>query len=522
MAGFNTESRTKNAVKISAVGGMSQVLKVLLGFLYRSLFLHYLTKEYLGINGLFTNVLQLLSLAELGITTAIVYRFYEPISRGDTLQVGKLMRFFRRVYLAIAGIILALGLAALPFIDALINDAAEVPADVSLRLVYCLFLANTVSSYLFTYKFTLLTVDQKNYLISAIDLLVSVARYAAQVAVLVLTRDYTLTLALGIGVTAGINYLFSLWITRQYREVFSVRETLSREERREIFRDTRACMYHKVGATVQTSTDSAVLTKMVGLAATGLYSNYAMLVTQIQQLVVQLLGSLTASVGNALQSMNRDEYHGLYRRINFLCLLISNLIAVGCYAIIDDFVQVWLGKDYVFSKGVTLALCAQLYLAISRIISGAFINADGLFVRDKLRPLIEAAINLTVSIVLAARIGIASVFLGTIISSLLTEFWREPLLLYRYSFRRGVGVYWKTYGVFAALTAAEIGLIALIKDRMPPLTVTWPSVAVEGIAAVALVTLADILLFGRREEFRYLVGLIRRIAGRLLSRKREE
>lgn len=518
MSGFNTESRTKNAVRISAVGGLTQVMKVLLGFFYRSLFLRFLTEEYLGINGLFSNILQILSLAELGVTTAIVYRFYEPISRKDTLQVGRLMNFFRRVYLAIAGIILALGLLALPFIQHLIRDSAEVPGDVNLRLVYCLFLANTVSSYLFTYKFSLLTADQKNYYISLIDLAVNLVRYLTQIAVLVLTRNYTLTLVLGIGTTLLINYLFSLWITRQYREVFSVRETLSREERKAIFDDTRACMYHKVGATVLTGTDSAVLTKMVSLAATGLYSNYAMLIMHIQQIAVQLLGSLTASVGSALQNMSRADYHKLFRKMNFLCLWMTNLIVVGCYAAIDDLVCVWLGEKYVFDRSVTLVLCAQLYLTVSRIINNAFINADGLFVRDKIRPLIEAAINLAVSIVLARYIGIAGVFLGTIISSLATIFWREPLLLYRYSFRRGVWDYWRMYGAFAALTALEIAGITLLKTRVFAFGASWPLVVAEGLAAAALVVAVNTLLFCRTEEFRYLKSVSRRLLNGVLRR----
>ena len=160
MAVFNQASRTKNAMKTSAAGVAVNLIKILLGFGYRSLFLTILSETYLGINGLFTSILQVLSLAELGISTAIVYRFYEPISRDDVSRVGMLMNFFRRVYAAIAGIILALGLAVMPFLHLLIRSSAEVPPDVNLYVVYLLFLGNTLSSYLFTYKLTLWTADQ--------------------------------------------------------------------------------------------------------------------------------------------------------------------------------------------------------------------------------------------------------------------------------------------------------------------------------------------------------------------------
>lgn len=511
MTVFNKDSRTKNAIKISILGVISQLIKILLGFGYRTLFLHYLTADYLGINGLFSNVLQILSLAELGITTAIVFRFYEPISRNDVQQVGKLMNFFKKVYLSIAGIILLIGLCGMPFLHLLINEADEIPGDINLHVVYGLFLLNSVSSYLFTYKLTILTADQKNHQFSLIDLSVAIINYVFQIIVLVFTKNYTLTLAVGIASTITVNYGFSIWVTKKYKEVFDVKEVLSKEERKQIFSDTKACMLHKVGATVLTGTDNAVLSKMVSLAATGIYSNYAMLISYIQVFFTRALGNLTASVGNALQEMEMDAYYALYKKFNFLCLWITSVVVVTCYVTIDDLIFVWLGSDYVFEKTVTLILCVQLYLNLARTANGAFIGAAGLFVKDKIRPVIEAVLNLGISIFLTYKYGIAGVFLGTIISLLVTSFWREPYLLYRYSFKRNVSDYWKTYFIFVLFTVTCCAVLSLMKTVLFHLEATWISTFGEALIVFVLVNLLMVLILHRCPEYQYMKGLLYRL-----------
>lgn len=515
MAGFNNQSRTVNAIKTSIAGGGTQVVKVLLGFLYRSLFLHFLSAAYLGINGLFTNILQVLSLAELGVTTAIVYRFYEPISRNDIQYVGQLMNFFRRVYLLIAGVILTLGLLVMPFIQYLIKDTSEIPSDVNLYLIFGLFLANTLSSYLFTYKLSLLTADQKNYYASLIELVVTLARYGSQLAILIVFRDYTLTLAVGILTTLTTNYLFSVWVTKQYKEVFSVKGVLPKEERAKIYKDTRAVMYHKVGTTVLTGTDNAVLTKMVSLTATGLYSNYALVITNIQQVLVQVLGNLTASVGNALNMLSREDYYQLFKRTQFICLWASSVVVVTCYISIDDLIRVCFGEQYVFDHAVTIILCILLYITITRTTNGAFINADGLFVKDRIRPLIEAATNLFVSIVLTKVYGIAGVFLGTIISSLTTIFWREPLLLYRYSFKRGVWEYWSVYIKYLCITLGMAVPLRIIKLGVHASSVSWLFLIAEAMVSFAVSNIILVVIFRKTDEFNYLIGIVRQIVSKL-------
>lgn len=509
MSVFNKDSRTKNAIKTSAVGGATNIIKILLGFGYRTLFVFMFSEVYLGINGLFTNILQILSLAELGITTAIVYRFYEPISRDDVHYVGMLMNFFGRVYRMIALSILGIGCCFIPFLPHLINSSDQLPEDINLYIIYILFLINTVASYVFSYKMTILSADQKNYVTSVIDLIQTVIRYAVQIIALYQTKDYTITLFIGIIATLLLNFICSLWTEHQYKEVFAVKEMLPREDQKLIFEDTRACMYHKIGGTVLNSTDSVVLTKMVSLAMTGIYSNYSMLLTYIQQFIGQILGNFTASVGNAIQKMSDDDYYKLFKKINFLGLWVASIVSVGVYGVIDDFIRVWLGDKYVLDATTTMIVVIQLFITLSKITSGAFTNAAGLFVKDKIRPLIEAVLNLVISIILTFYMGISGVFLGTIISMALTVCWREPYLLYKYSFKRSVFDYWKIYLTFSALSVMVGGAIAVIRPFID--VNSFGAVILEGVAVEVVINLVFVGVFFRSEEFRGLKEMIMKL-----------
>ena len=512
MATFNKGSRTGNSLKISIVGVFTNLIRIILGFGYRTIFIFLLSEVYLGIHGLFTSILQVLSLAELGITTAIVYRFYEPISREDVHYVGMLMNYFGKVYRTIALTILTIGLLLVPFLPFLINSSEQLPSDVNIYIVYILFLLNSVSSYIFAYKMTILTADQKNYITSVIDLIIYATKYLTQILTLCITKDYTLTLAAGIVATLIVNYAGSRWTEKQYANVFAVKEMLPKEDRNIIFSDTKACMCHKVGDTVLNSTDNILLTKMVSLAMTGLYSNYSMLLSYTQQFVNQILGSFTASVGNAIQTMHDEEYYKLYKKITFFGFWMAGIVAVGIYVVIDDFVKFWIGEKYVLNGVTTFIICLQLYISLAQKTTTAFINAAGLFVKDKVRPLIEATLNVVISVVLTHYIGIAGVFLGTIISVMLTVGWRNPYLLYKFCLKKPFCEYWKMYLKFFLISMSFCIISSIVKKRI--VIANLIGIFAEGILAEIVINLLFLALFCKSDEFKGLKAMCQKLIKR--------
>ena len=464
---FNQESRTNNVLKTSFVGTICNLINIILGFVYRTIFIHVLSSNYLGINGLFGNILQILSFADLGIGTAIIYRFYEPISKNDIRKVGQLMNFFRKVYLGVAAVIMATGLCLLPFLNFFIKDTGEIPQDIHLQIIYLLFLAQTLSSYLFVYKQTILSADQKQYIASFMHTLFTLGRYLLQVFVLITTKKYIWTLACSIFLNLLLNFVFSERVSHKYRDVFCVKESISDKEKKEIFEDTKATLCHKIGGTVLSSTDNIILSRYVGITATGMYSNYSMVLSSLSGILNQVFGSFTSSLGNAHVEQNIEQKYVSYRRLLFGNLWVSSICTICLYSLLNDFITIWIGPDMLLDDLTVTVLSIQFFVETARIISMSYTNGCGLFVRDKIRPVIESAINLIVSIAMTNVFGIAGVFIGTIISHLCTVFWREPYLLHKYEFKKSMKEYWICYGLSAFIAAFLCILFSLLFTLLP-------------------------------------------------------
>lgn len=513
--GFNTNNRTSNSVKTSLWGVVRSVLDILLGFVYRTIFIKLLSAEYLGLNGLFSNILQVLSLAELGITTAIVYRFYKPISNGDYLQVGKLMNYLKKVYRYIAVFILVMGSSLTPFLDFFIKDSGSVPADVNIYYIYILFLLNTVSSYLFVYKQTIVSADQRGYIAAIVGVLTSVIRYSIQTAILFVLKDYSVTLFTGVTITIISNIIFSSWTARKYKDVFSVKEDLSKESQKEIINDTKAVMFHKVGATVKFSTDSIILSKFVSLISTGIYSNYSMIINGLQSIMGQLLGTFVSSIGNAHVKLSKEENYAIYNKLLFIDLWLSSVIGVCSYLLIDDFIILWIGRDYLFDKFTLIMLCLQFYIFISRQINISYTNGCGLFLRDRYRPIIEVILNLVISIAGVKLWGIVGVFMGTVVSNVLTVFWREPIILYKEEFKKPVIYYWKTYAQFFLYSVVLCTVGDLVKTKFIVIN-AFVFLFLEAVICFVITNLLLFLIYRKTEEFSYM----KQLCLRMLFRKK--
>ena len=497
---FNIRSRQDNALLASSSGVLLQAVQIFGNFIYRTIFLMFLSKEYLGINGLFTNILQLFSLAELGIGSAILYSMYKPFAEQDTQKISALIGFYKKIYNGLAVLVVLMGLAFYPFIGSLVNTA-ELPPDINLTAVYFLFVIRSASSYLFVYKQSLLTADQQSHKISLFSCGLQIGSYCIKILTLFLTRDFHLMLAADIGLSILLNGAFSIWITQKYKSIFKTKVKLEKADRKNIFTHTYGLLCHKIGYIVVTGTDNIILSKFVSLVAVGIYSNYATLITAITNVLTRVLGALVPTIANYTLKKTKEESYGLFNRILFIDLWLSSFTTVCLYWLLNPFITLWLDETYLLPQAVVALICLQHYLQSARLTAGKFIDSCGLFHLDKVRPLIESAINLTVSIVLAIRLGIVGVFIGTVVSGLLTYFWREPYLLHKHFFQRGMGRYWLTQGLWLCLTAAlcfggELLLRSLGSDLM--------GFALKMVAAAIVPNAVILLLTFRSENCRFL------------------
>lgn len=452
---FNRSGRKKNIIRISIVSGMTSGLGVVIQFLYRTFFLYVLTKEYLGIEGMFSNVIQVLSLAELGIGVVISYKLYEPIANKNTYQIAGMMRFYKKVYRVIAGIVILAGILMIPFLPALIKDASEIPEDVNLYIVYCLFLFQAVSSYFFTYKQTLLVADQKGDIVAVYNFASVMIKCIVQIVVLSLTKNYQLMLLISILLGVFMNYLFSLYITAQYREAFRIKAIIDEQTKRGIFADTKAMLCHKIGGTILGSTDNLVLSACVGLGQLGIYANYSLIIQGVTKIFSQALGNFTASLGNAFVLEERESNYSLYLKCLKINFWMTNISTVCIYILINPFITIWQGKNMLLSDITVISIAICYFINTVRLINISFTNACGLFNRDVIRPLFEVVINLVTSVLMAQKYGVVGVFAGTILSHICTTFWREPYLLYKYAFHKNLVNYWVEYIKNFILVLAE-------------------------------------------------------------------
>ena len=448
---FNKRSRKKNAVLMSSMGILNQIISNVAAFVYRTVFIYWLSVEYLGINGLFSNVIQIFSLAELGIGSVITFRLYKPVKEDDIDRTAALMHFYKMFYQAMTILILVIGTALSPFLRYIIRDASEIPDDINIYVIYALYILQSATSYTFAYRQALLEADQKGYINTSVQMVVTCLRYAVSILVLYLTRNYTLVLGMGLAVNLLGNIFIYAFAGRSYKSVFHNKSRLNKAEIFQIYKDTGAMLCHRIGTTVVTSTDNIIMSMYVGTVAVGIYSNYSMIIQIIQNIVNNLLGGFTASIGNHALSVNSEERFLLYKRLRFANMWIAVFCTSSLYLLINPFIQVVWGKDLVFSENIVLILCINFFMFSSRAVNGAFSNASGMFRYDRIRPLIEAGLNLVISVVLAEKMGVAGVFLGTIISSGLTVWWREPYLIYKKVFERKIGNYFITYALWVIL-----------------------------------------------------------------------
>lgn len=436
-------SRTANSIKNIKYSIIGQVVGLLASFITRMVFVRMLSAEYLGINGLFTNILSILAFAELGIGPAIVYSMYKPLAEKDTKMLKGLMSLYKRAYITIGIFILVLGSALTPFIDFFIT---EVPDVNNLQLIYLLFVVHTSASYFFSYKRSFLIADQQKYIDAFYHSAYLIIRNVLQILVLLVLQNYILFLSVQIIVTFIENLRISNKVDKMYPYIKNNKGGhIDKSVVSEIIKNIKAMAYHKVGSVVISGTDSLVIARFVGIVEVGLYSNYLLITEALKQVFKLIFQSIIASVGNLGATEDTKKSELIFRRIDFLGMYIFGFSFIALLSLLNPFIELWVGEGYLFPINTVVLIVINFYLYGRRRSVLTFRDALGLFWYDRHKPIVESIINLSASIILVNIIGFNGVILGTIISTLTTSFWVEPFVLYKYGFNLSMRGYFKRY-----------------------------------------------------------------------------
>lgn len=504
-------SRTKNSALNVAVSLVGQAVSLVTGFISRSVFVRTLSAEYLGINGLFLNIVSMLSLAELGIGAAIGYSLYRPVALGDTKGVRVLMAFYRRTYRWIGSVIFLLGAAMTPFLNHLFKSAPDIP---HLRLYFLLFLLDSSVSYLYAYKRTLIIAHQKEYITTAYYQLFYVLRQVAQIALLLTTGRFLLYLLAQLACTLLGNFLLSRRADRMYPYLREpCRERLDAETFGTIRKNTAAMLFHRVGGVIVFGTDSILIAKLAGVVQVGLYSNYSMIMGALATVCSRLFWSMTASVGNLGVTEGRERARLIFGAVDLVGFWVYGSVSLCLLVLVNPFITLWLGPTYLFSMEIVLSLVLNFYLTGMRQGVHVFKNALGLFWQDRYKPLFEAVINLAASIALFRVLGVAGIVLGTTVSTVTACVCVEPYVLYRFGFGHSAREYYIRYGGYGALLVAT-GAAVWFVDGL----IVGQGSGVFLLRALACFAVTNALFFAalfRRREF----GVLLEHARMLLRRE---
>ncbi len=493
-----------------AVAG--ELLMAVLKFVSRRAFIVLLGKEYLGLNGLFNDVLSMLSLAELGFSVSITYSLYRPVAQKDTEMVKSLMCLYCRVYRTVGIVVFLLGLSLTPFLSFLIK---EMPKDIpDIPLIYILNLANASISYFFAYKSTLLFVHQKKYIETSIRAVVSLIVTVSQIIILFLTKNYFYYLYLSIVATVAQNIIIAVKVDKlfPYLKEKNV-NPLPAKTLKEIRGNVRAMLLHRIGAVAVFNTDNLLISKFIGIAYAGLYSNYIMIRGFLNILINALFDAITPVFGNITATETESNKQTAFCRLNFFSAWLFGWMSICLFCLYDPFINIWLGEGYLLSKAAVFLIVLNFYVNSMRIPVNNTKSVLGLFREDRYKSIFETFFNLMFSVALAKQWGIEGIMAGTLISTLLFPFWCEPFVLCHWGLHISVGKYFMFYLVHISFTAVIGVMTWLLCCTIGEGVVCF---LLKGLICVIVPNAVYIFVYQQRDELLFFKEMVKHMMQKII------
>ena len=502
--------RKKNSIKNFLFGFGTQIIQTIFPFITRTIFIKTLGESYLGVSSLFTSILTVLSLAELGLGDILIYSLYKPIAEKNKERIASLLDFYKVVYQIIAGIVFIVGLLLVPILPLLINLPSDIP---NITFYYIIYVLNSALSYLFVYKTSIIRADQKQYIINIYTAIFTVILNVVQIIVLLIANNFTLYLVVQLCCTFTQNYLLSKKVDSIY-DLKIKHPKISYKEQKRIFSDTKYMLMYRLGGTFLNSTDSIYISTLIGTVTVGYYINYNSLISLLESFVRILNSSVTASVGNINAVESKEFQKKVFDVLILIFFWIATIGIIGYSTLADSIIILWLGEAFRIDYFSILALGVRFYMPIILFPIWIYRNTTGLFKETKGILLYAGILNLILSYIFGKWLGLAGILIATSVSRLCTSFWYEPYILYKKEF---YDYHLREYFLKAGYSFILGGVGIICVDSICCMINNMAlKIIISVVFSILIPTVGFVIGFYRSDEFQYLVNQLRKIIETLI------
>ena len=494
--------RTNYSIKNSITSFIDNIVTIILLFIEQTIFIKVLGIEYSGLNGLFSNVLTLLNLVELGIGSAITYNLYKYVKHRDKDTIKAIMLFFKKAYNIIALIILLFGLSITFFVKYFVRN---INIPVNIYIAYILFLLSTVATYIVSYKRNLIYADQKNYILNIFNIVYLILLSIVEILVICIFKNYYLYLIIKIISILILNILINIKANKLYpylKEKESIK--LDDKIKDNIIIRVKALIIHKSSAAVTNGTDNILISSFFSLTTLGLYSNYNYIISACKKIISSIISACIPSVGNLVLENNYKKNYDVFLKINFFTLWISIFTSSFLLIFIEPFIKLWLGNNYIMNKLGLIVLILNYFQTMMRCSYNVFKEAAGIWVEDRYIPLLQLSINLISSIILLKIIGIPRVFRGAIISSLVLWFYSYPKYVYKKLLN-------KTNYQYIKNIIFHIIIFILITSITYSINLLSNNIIVSFFIGIIIPNILLIIIYRNNTNFKYYLNLFKNV-----------
>ena len=504
---MNENSRVLNSVRNILTGFLGQFITLITGFVSRTVFIQCLATEYLGVSGLFTNILSVLSLAELGIGSAIGYALYKPLAEKDEKEVSRYMNFYSKAYNIIGILIFVIGIALLPFLKYLIKDAPHIKEN--LNLIYLIYLTNTSIGYFFAYKMSLINGDQRGYIVSSINYIAVVLQAIVQIIVLLLTKNFLLYLIIQFLFSVAQNLVINYVANKLYPFLKENKELkLDKIKKIKLIANIRDLMINKLSGVLVNNTDNLIITYFKGLSIVGICSNYNLLIGIINTVLLQFFNGVLASLGNLNAIETREKREKYFKIMNFVNFWMFGFCTICIITLINDVITIWIGTKYLLSDSIKYVLAANFYIIGMQNSVWSYKVTSGIFKQGRFILAIMAMINLVLSIFLGNKWGLFGILFATTIARLCTNVWYDPYAVYKIAFKKSPKSYYFEYIKNIIIMLITLCIVNFIINTLITTENIYISFIIKLLICITVPNLCFLLIFYKKKEFCFIKGYV--------------